>query len=124
MRLFIAGIVAALFVGVGIAAAEPAIHGKWMRGDGNALVRIAPCGQKVCATNLWIRDTSKGEEVGDRLEMSLEPGSGDTFSGTAYDPKRKLNYSIKVTRRDESLVTRGCVFGGVLCRNVTWTAAK
>ncbi len=124
MRWIIPGAMAMVLAGGGMAHADPAIQGKWMRSDGNALVRIAPCGQKVCATNLWIRDTSKGEEVGDRLEMSLERGSGDTLSGTAYDPKRKLNYSIRVTKRDDGLVTRGCVFGGVICRNVTWTAAN
>jgi hypothetical protein len=46
-----------------------AIAGKRMRGDGNALVLIAPCRSKIFATNLWIADTSK--QVGDRLAMSL-----------------------------------------------------
>jgi uncharacterized protein (DUF2147 family) len=105
-------------------AAEPEIEGKWKRDDGNAVVRIAPCGAKVCATNLWIGDTSQGEEVGDRLEMSLKPKSAGTFSGTAYDPKRNLRYSITVTKQKSGLVTQGCVLAGVLCKNVRWTATK
>lgn len=95
-----------------------------MRGDGNALVRIAPCGDKVCATNLWIRDPSKGEAVGDKLVMSLEPRSAASFSGTAYDPKRKLRYSIVVTASGGGLTTRGCFLGKMLCKDVTWTAAR
>ena len=55
------------------AASANTIDGTWMRGDGNARVRIAPCGDKVCATNVWIGDTSNGEEVGDRLIMTLAP---------------------------------------------------
>jgi uncharacterized protein (DUF2147 family) len=105
-------------------AAESEIAGKWKRDDGNAVVRIAPCGANVCATNLWIGDTSKGEEVGDRLEMSLKPKSAGTFSGTAYDPKRNLRYSITVTKQKSGLVTQGCVLSGVLCKNVRWTATK
>lgn len=102
-------------------AAEP--NGVWMRDDGNARVEIAPCGNNLCATNLWIRDTSKGEEVGDRLVMSLEPQSGNTLAGTAYDEKRDRTYSMTLQVAQNSLVTRGCVLGGVLCRDVSWTPA-
>jgi uncharacterized protein (DUF2147 family) len=100
------------------------IEGKWKRGDGNALVRIAPCGDKVCATNLWIGDTSKGEAAGDRLVMSLTPGAAGSFSGTAYDAKRKLNYSIVLTPRKGGLTTRGCFVGKLICKDVSWTAAR
>ena len=100
------------------------IEGKWMRADGNALVRIAPCGSKICATNLWIGDTSKGEQVGDRLVMSLMADSPASYSGTAYDPKRKLSYSVVVTARNGGLTTRGCFAGKLICKNVSWTAAK
>lgn len=103
-------------------SADPS--GVWLRDDGNARVRIAPCGSNICATNLWIRDTSKGEEAGDRLVMSLEPKSPDTLAGTAYDAKRDRTYSITVQVSDRSLLTRGCILGGVLCRNVHWQLAR
>lgn len=105
-------------------AQDARIEGDWKRGDGNALVRIAPCGDNICATNLWIRDPSKGEAVGDRLVMSLEPQSASSFAGTAYDPKRKLRYSIVVSASAKSLTTRGCFLGKMLCKDVTWTAAR
>lgn len=103
-------------------SADPS--GVWLRDDGNARVRIAPCGSNICATNLWIRDTSRGEEAGDRLVMSLQPKSPDTLSGTAYDAKRERTYSITVQVFDNSLLTRGCILGGVLCKNVRWQAAR
>lgn len=122
MRFLLAAMISSL---AGHALAEEAsIQGDWRRGDGNALVRIAPCGDKVCATNLWIRDTSKGEEVGDKLVMTLEPDSPGAFSGTAYDPKRKLSYSIVVKASGGSLSTRGCVLAKMLCKDVRWTAAR
>lgn len=123
MRATLIFVVAAL-LGGRATAADLSFEGNWMRGDGRALVRIAPCGTKVCATNLWIGDTSRGEEAGDRLVMSLKPDASNTFSGTAYDPKRKLNYSIVLTVRERSLVTRGCFLGKILCKDVTWTAAR
>lgn len=103
-------------------SADPS--GVWMRDDGNARVRIAPCGTNICATNLWIGDTSKGEEAGDRLVMSLTPKTADTLTGTAYDPKRNRTYSITVVVLDKSLVTRGCILGGILCRDVHWAPAQ
>ncbi len=98
--------------------------GIWLRDDGNARVRIAPCGSNICATNLWIGDTSKGEEAGDRLVMSLQPKSPDTLAGTAYDAKRDRTYSITVQVSENALLTRGCILGGVLCKNVHWQPAK
>lgn len=92
--------------------------------DGNARVRIAPCGSKLCATNLWIKDTSKGEAVGDRLVMSLDRKSDTKFAGTAYDPKRDRSYAITMIVGRNSLTTRGCILGGLLCRDVNWTPAN
>lgn len=103
-------------------SADPS--GVWLRDDGNARVRIAPCGSKMCATNLWIGDTSKGEAVGDRLVMSLQPQSADTLAGTAYDEKRNRTYSITVQVSANALVTRGCILGGILCRDVHWQPAQ
>ena len=92
-----------------------------MRGDGNARVRVAPCGPNICATNLWIRDTSRGEAVGDKLVMSVKPKSDDKLVGTAFDPKRQLHYSMEMTVERTSLVTRGCIVGGLICKTVTWS---
>jgi uncharacterized protein (DUF2147 family) len=105
-------------------AAERSPDGVWMRGDGNARVRIAPCGSKICATNLWIKDTRKGEEVGDRLVMSLDRKSDTELAGTAYDPKRDKTYAITVIVGPNSLTTRGCVLGGLLCEDVNWAPVK
>ena len=126
MKLSMASVLAAALVVAATplaAAANPDPSGVWMRDDGNARVEIAPCGDDICATNVWIGDTSKGEEPGDRLIMSLEPQSGDTLEGTAYDPKRDRTYSMTLTVRSNGLVTRGCVLGGLLCRDVNWSPA-
>lgn len=107
-----------------VAAQERNPDGVWMRDGGNARVKIAPCGSEICATNLWIKDTSKGEEVGDRLVMSLHRKSDTELAGTAYDPKRNKTYPIILIVGRNSLTTRGCVLGGLLCRDVNWAPAK
>lgn len=107
----------------GAVAAAVGPQGVWLRGDGNARVEFAPCGDKLCATNLWIRDTSNGEEVGDKLVMTLRPKSSTTLVGTAYDRKRDRTYSLTITLGDRSMTTRGCIIAGLLCKQVHWTPA-
>ena len=110
------------FIAISAQAGDP--DGVWMRDDGNARVKIAPCGSKLCATNLWIKDTSKGEEVGDRLIMSLERKSDTELSGSAFDPKRDRTYSMTLIIGKNELTTRGCIIGGLLCRDVNWAPAQ
>lgn len=115
-----AGFVLAVLVIASSAKASNGIVGKWARGDGNARVRIEPCGDALCAINTWIRDESSGERIGDRLVMKVS-GDGSSLSGTAYDPQRKLNYNLDIDVRAQSMHTRGCVLGGILCKTVNWT---
>ncbi|MFJ5368826.1 DUF2147 domain-containing protein [Bosea sp. CER48] len=117
-----------LVLALAIVSAESAaagdLDGTWLRDDGNARVRIAPCGDKICATNLWIGDTSKGEAAGDKLVMTLARQPDGTFSGNAYDPKRDWTYSMTITATPGALATRGCIVGRLICRDVNWKAAE
>ncbi len=105
--------------GFSSAVAGEGILGEWARGDGNARVRIAPCGGALCAVNTWIRDPSSGERVGDRLVLNVA-SAGRSLSGTAYDPQRKLNYSLSIEYGPQSMQTRGCVLAGIVCKSVSW----
>ena len=115
-------IVTALFT---LAVTTPALaldpNGTWARGDGNARVRIAPCGSAICATNLWIKDPKSSEKVGDKLIMKLKPKGDNVLSGEAYDPQRKMSYAMEMRVTKSSLSTRGCIVGGLLCKSVSWS---
>ncbi|MCW5694086.1 MAG: DUF2147 domain-containing protein [Pseudolabrys sp.] len=103
-----------------VAAASDAIFGTWLRDDGNARVRVAPCGGAICATNLWIRDPQKqGEKVGDRLEFNIKPDGGG-WRGNAYDPQRNLTFSTTLSAEGNAMTTKGCMVAGMICRTTTW----
>lgn len=126
MRMLVAAALAAFAVSVApmtASAAAPDPSGVWMRGDGNARVRIGPCGSNICATNVWIKDSSGGEEVGDRLVMTVSPKDGSTLSGKAFDAKRNMTYAIQITVGASALTTRGCIVGGLVCKSVQWSKA-
>lgn len=101
-----------------VAASELPL-GLWARGDGNAKVRIAPCGDALCATNTFIRDTSGGEAVGDKLVMRVKSTGDRKLTGSAFDPKRDSTYAISITFDDVRMKTRGCLLS-VLCKSVSW----
>src|SRR4051812_33317621 len=96
------------------------IDGQWARGDGNAKVRIAPCGSDICATNTWIKPGTRSEKTGDKLVMTIKPGGTGEYSGSAFDPQRDMTYKITVTVKGDSMTTRGCVIAGLICKDVNW----
>ncbi|MGI8526186.1 MAG: DUF2147 domain-containing protein [Pseudolabrys sp.] len=102
--------------------------GQWQRGDGVAQVNVAPCGNAnplaMCMTNTAIRNSTAGEKVGDKLIVTAKAASGHTLAGTAYDPQRQRSYAIEVNVSGNSMTTRGCVVGGLLCKTVHWTRLR
>lgn len=106
---------------LGSAAHAASPMGRWARSDGNAKVRIARCGADICATNTWIKPGTPSEKPGDVLVMTIKPVSDSQYSGSAYDPQRKMRYKIILTVNGASMTTRGCVLGGLLCKGVGWT---
>eukprot|EP01035_Chromulina_nebulosa_P054600 gene54600-74808_t len=103
------------------AAAASSPMGQWARGDGNAKVKIAKCGANICATNTWIKPGTPSEKAGDVLVMTVKPVSDSQYTGSAYDPQRKMRYKITLTLNGNSMTTKGCVLGGLLCKGVSWS---
>lgn len=105
----------------GPSAFADGMDGLWARGDGNARVRIAPCGSNICAVNTWIKPGTPSEKEGDKLVMTVKPAADGGYSGTAFDPQRNLTYKLTVTLSGNSMTTRGCVLAGIVCKGVEWT---
>ncbi len=102
-------------------AADVSPQGAWSRGDGKAKVRIEPCGADLCAINTWIKPGVNDEKVGDKLVMMVTSTSPAKWSGKAFDPQRNLTYRLSMDVGADHMTTRGCVLGGLVCKNVGWT---
>jgi len=110
-----------VLVGAVFPAEAADINGNWARGDGNARVRIAPCGADICAVNTWIKPGTPKEKEGDKLVMSIKEDSEGNYSGTAFDPQRDLSYKLTVKVDGDRMTTKGCVIAGLICKGVDWT---
>ncbi|MBP8937186.1 DUF2147 domain-containing protein [Agrobacterium genomosp. 3] len=117
--LTVASVLWPLLVASSATAAD--IDGNWARGDGQAKVLIAPCGENICATNTWIKPGTPKEKAGDRLIMDIKQTEAGSYSGTAFDPQRDKSYRITVTINSNGMTTKGCIVAGLLCKGINWT---
>lgn len=119
MRIMVASVAVLMASRVG-ADGGPSITGDWGRSDGALRIKIAPCGERLCAVNTWTRDADSGDRVGDRLVLSLSSPEASTLAGEAFDERRGLTYSLRISVDRDAMTTRGCLLAGVACRTMSW----
>ncbi len=96
-------------------------RGVWLRSEGNARVKVAPCGSALCGTVVWLRDTGGAGKVGQRVFFDMRPAGPNNWTGSAFNPEDGRTYSGKMTVSGNALVTTGCALGGLICRSVNWS---
>jgi len=121
----------AMLTGAGLmlaASATPAlaqdVAGTWLRDTGASRVRFAKCGEAMCGTLAWVKDTSGPAKVGQRIFYDMKPSGAGKWSGSAFNPEDGKTYSGTMTLAGDSLTTAGCVMGGLICRSVKWSRAN
>lgn len=128
---------------VAFAADADAILGTWLNQDKDAQIEIAPCGDQLCGTIVWIEtplDDQGKPEVDDEnpdpklrtrpivgLEIlsgfpSRPDNKGVWDDGTIYDPNNGKTYSCKMSfRKADKLQIRGYIGISLLGRTEVWT---
>lgn len=98
------------------------VIGTWLRDNGESRVRFARCGEAVCGTVAWLKDPANAKSrVGQRVFYDMKPSGANAWSGTAFNPEDGREYSGTMSLAGNTLTTRGCVLGGMICRSVTWS---
>ncbi|MDP3256679.1 MAG: DUF2147 domain-containing protein [Bosea sp. (in: a-proteobacteria)] len=113
---------------LGLASGTPAqaqdVAGTWLRDSGASRVRFAKCGEAMCGTLAWLKDTSGPAKVGQRIFYDMKPSGDGKWTGSAFNPEDGKTYSGTMTLAGDKLTTSGCVLGGLICRSVTWNRAN
>ena len=121
------------------AAAAPSVEGLWLTDDGKALIRIAPCGQRMCGRIARVLDTGPNVPgtdvnnpdprrrnrpiVGLQILSGFRGGPSEWTGGQAYDPKSGSSYKSSLRlNADGSLRVTGCVL--FVCRSRRWTRSS
>lgn len=111
---------AALALAAAPAAFAQDATGTWLRDTGASRVRIAPCGEALCGTLVWLKETDGPAKVGQRIFYDMKPSGAGAWAGKAFNPEDGKTYSGKMTLSGSTLTTAGCALGGLVCRSVTW----
>lgn len=128
---------AALLAAVPLAAAGP-VDGRWITADRDAVIRIAPCGAKLCGTierflvappqGLDQRDVNnKNAKLRSRKLLGMPVLTGfaleeGVWRGQIYDPKSGKTYRSVIEPAGNALKVKGCI--SIFCQAQTWTRAK
>jgi uncharacterized protein (DUF2147 family) len=122
------------------AAAPQTVEGVWLNDDHKGLVRIAPCGSKLCGTIVKVlsRDPKAPKTdihnpdpklrsrgfVGLPVLTGFARSGNQWTGGRAYDPESGKSYRTTLQLNpDGSLRVTGCIFA-VLCESRRWTRVR
>lgn len=103
--------VAALMLAAGSAYADP-IVGSWRTESGERA--------QISGSGSFSIVIKTGKNAGKNIGRLKATGKG-TYSGTVRDPNENKSYSGKARVSGNSLVLSGCVLGGLICKNQTWS---
>ena len=131
MKSFISGLVlAAMLAAPAAASAKAPLEGQWKNPKGNVIVRVAHCGENYCGTVVEASAKAKAtakkggtaQLIGTRILSDVRPAGNGTWRGRAFDPKRNIRAPATIRMVGSStLLIKGCVIGGLICKEQRWT---
>ncbi len=131
-RILAKAALAALVAAVPTAASAKApLEGQWKNPKGNVVVRVEPCGARAwCATVVDATEKAKATArkggtprlIGTQILSGVRPNGNGIYKGRAFDPKRNIRAPATIRVIGPStLVIKGCLLGGVVCKEQRWT---
>ena len=113
--------------------------GIWMTEGSKARVRVAPCGNAICGTVIWLREANgadglpkrdeKNEDatkqsrplLGSAVLLSMSPDGETRWKGRIYNAEDGKTYSASFTITGPSSARlEGCV-AAIFCKSQVWT---
>ncbi|MGE7469270.1 DUF2147 domain-containing protein [Bosea sp. NPDC003192] len=134
------GIGPAFFVAAALLVALPALAdpmsdvvGRWRDSDGESEIAISRCGSALCGKIVWLKEARfdifnpneglrKRSLIGLQVLSGFKPAAKGGLEGEGYNPADGKMYrtTLELTS-SQSLVVRGCVLGGLICDDDTWS---
>jgi uncharacterized protein (DUF2147 family) len=117
------------------ALAEPMadIVGRWRDSDGESEIAISRCGSALCGKIVWLKQERfdiynpneglrKRSLLGLQVLSGFKPAAKGGLEGDGYNPADGKTYRTTLELdASGSLVMRGCVLGGLICDDDTWS---
>lgn len=109
----------------GAAMADPVL-GTWKSEPGETggyiHVKMSVCSGKICGVITKVVGNSNTSIVGRTIINNMSPNGGGKYSGgTIWAPDTDKTYRSKMELSGNTLVVKGCVAGGLICRGQNWS---
>lgn len=128
-------VVAAVLMAALPALADPMsdIVGRWRDSDGESEIAISRCGPALCGKIVWLKQERfdiynpneglrKRSLMGIQVLSGFKPATKGGLEGDGYNPADGKTYRTTLELASaRSLVVRGCVLGGLICDDDTWS---
>lgn len=118
-KVFVAS-AAVCMVGMSTLAHAESANGTWLR-DNGAHVLAFDCGGGL---GLKVTKSPEANKVGKTIMCGAKPSGANKWKGTVLNLDDGQKYSGYVTLSGGSLTLSGCVLGGIICKNDTWSRLK
>lgn len=99
-------------------AASP--YGTWVR-DNGVHIKVFRCENGL---GMKIVKATKKINIGKRIMCGAEPISATQWDGEILNVSDNRTYSGTVTIKGNKLRLKGCVFGGLICKEDEWQRLK
>ena len=103
---------AAALIALGGATLADPIEGNWKTKSGETAA-IVGCGSAYCIT------LKTGKFAG--KQIGKFNANGGNYKGSITDPEDDKTYKGKASLNGSTLVMKGCVLGGLICRGENWS---
>jgi uncharacterized protein (DUF2147 family) len=109
------------------------VASEWRNPSNSVHVRIDRCGGQLCGTVTWANAKAQADArrggtanlVGTRLFRDLEPAGPGQWRGKVFVPDIRKTFSGTLSFADSNtMVGKGCVLFGLVCKSQTWSRVR
>jgi len=111
---------AAALIGLATPALAASPNGTWLRSNG-AHVEVFDCGGGL---GMRVTKSPEPQKVGKQIMCGAKKTAENKWKGTVLNLDDGKKYSGYVELNGGSLTLSGCVLGGIICSNDTWSKIK
>lgn len=106
---------------------------EWRNPKNSVHIRAEACGDKLCGTISWasdkaLADAKRGGDsdlVGTKIFREFKRDDGGTWHGKVYVPDIQKTFAGTINFTDSNtMVGKGCVVFGLICKAQTWTRIR
>ena len=103
---------------------------EWRNPKDSVRIRFAPCGQdRMCGVVTWASEKAKADArrggtdqlVGTNLFRNFKRVAPGEYKGHVFVPDMNRTFSGHMEIRGDSMIGKGCVLAGLICKQQVWT---